>query len=110
MRLSDKDIELADAYFEGRLSEEEMAFFRIKMQDEDFEGFVKFQQKLREEIEAQTAISAPTLTAKPKIKNNLQLDRSQTAHNVSKELGSTMWYVLVASLVLVALLTSIFIR
>ncbi|MDX5321248.1 MAG: hypothetical protein LPK45_09040 [Bacteroidota bacterium] len=50
MEITDKDFELVDNYLEGNLSDEEIALFRIRMQDGEFAGLLRFQQQLRKEL------------------------------------------------------------
>lgn len=47
MEITNKDFELVDNFLDNSLSQEEAALFRIRMQDEEFSDFVKFQKELR---------------------------------------------------------------
>jgi hypothetical protein len=54
MEITEKDFELIDNYLEGTLSREEQALFSIRMQDDEFTGFLRFQQNLKEEFSGQS--------------------------------------------------------
>ncbi len=100
MEINERDLELVDAYFDGNLSDEELALFRIRMQDEEFEHFVRFQRQLRDEFN-ESKSREPLYTP---------LRYSSQRGQLAREMGSKLWYVMVATLIIAALGASIFLR
>lgn len=101
MEITDKDFELADNYLDGTLSQEELALFRIRMQDEEFAGLVNFQKGLRQTLGdiANAQMAAGSLSP--------QQQRQFNKQKVSESLYSAIWFIVVAGICLTSLLLTL---
>ncbi len=104
MEITDKDVELIDNYLEGNLTEEEQALFRIRMQDEAFAGFVRFQNELQEELQAH---NKPAEQPQSPLGYNVDLNKKAS---IARELGSKLWFTLIATMIVAALLSALLLR
>jgi len=103
MEITDKDVELIDNYLDGSLSEEEEALFHIRMQDDEFAGFVKFQKHLKEELYPS---DRPTNNTTP-LGYEVNLHRRL---GVARQLSTKLWFALISTLIVVALLAALLLR
>jgi hypothetical protein len=104
MEITDKDFELVDNYLDGTLSDEELALFRIRMQDDEFAGLVRFQQALRKEL------SQPSLLGRNELNRaeEFYLEyRNQRKRSISEAFSSKWWFVAVAVMCFTSLLIAL---
>lgn len=93
MEITDKDFELVDNYLDGTLSDEELALFRIRLQDEEFSGLLRFQQALRKELEQPGLFGNVDL---PQAENFYLEYKNARRRRMSEGLYSKWWIVAVA--------------
>lgn len=101
MEITNKDFELVDNYLENNLTDEEAALFRIRMQDEEFAHFVKFQRELNEMIYGK---AKTTFIGEPMAQ---RLKRKELS---SRAFGSIIWISIVSLMVGVALISALILR
>lgn len=104
MEITNKDFELVDNYLDGTLSDEELALFRIRMQDDEFAGLLRFQQALRKEL------AQPSLLGRNDLKQaeKFYLEyRTQRKRSLSEALSSKWWFVAVAVMCFTSLLIAL---
>jgi|SRR5690606_19488105 len=102
MEITDKDFELVDNYLDGTLTDEEQALFRIRMQDDEFAGLLRFQQQLRKELSYPSLLSSnPNTNQTDFYYDEFRLNRKK---RIGDSLSSKMWFLAVAVLCLSALL------
>ncbi|MBI1223272.1 MAG: hypothetical protein GC180_11760 [Bacteroidetes bacterium] len=104
MEITDKDFELVDNYLDGTLSAEELALFRIRLQDEEFSGLLRFQQALRKELEQ------PSLFGHDDLNNaeNFYLEyKNARRRRMTEGLYSKWWMVVVAALCFTSLVLAL---
>lgn len=101
MEITNKDFELVDNYLDGTLSEEELALFRIRMQDDEFTDLLRFQQALRKEL------AQPSLLGRAEINQaeKFYLEyRTQQKRSLMENFHWKWWFVAVTLICFTSLL------
>lgn len=101
MEITDKDFELVDNYLDETLSAEELALFRIRMQDEEFADLLRFQQALRKELAQPSLLGRDELSQAEAF---YQEYREQRKRGLSDTLHSKWWFVAVVLVCFTSLL------
>lgn len=101
MEITDKDFELVDNYLDGTLTDEEHALFRIRMQDEEFAGLLRFQQQLRKELQHPSLLLNESMREAGTYYHEFRMSRKR---RIADAISSKMWFLAVAVVCLSALL------
>lgn len=101
MEITDKDFELVDNYLDETLSQEELALFRIRMQDEEFAGLLRFQQALRKELAQPSLLRRDDLSQAETFYHEY---RDQQKRGIADTLHSKWWFLAVVLVCFTSLL------